>query len=52
LSLVAAEAGATLTHVKPHGALYNDAVNSRELADLIAKAISATVPGAAFVGLP
>ena len=52
MSLVAAEAGATLTHVKPHGALYNDAVNSRELADLIAKAISATVPGAAFVGLP
>jgi UPF0271 protein len=52
LNSVAREIGATLAHVKPHGALYNDAVNDRELADIIARAISATVPGAAFVGLP
>jgi len=52
LNSVVTEAGATLTHVKPHGALYNDAVNDRELADIIASAISATVPNAAFVGLP
>jgi UPF0271 protein len=52
LNSVAREFGATLAHVKPHGALYNDAVNDRELADIIARAISATVPGAAFVGLP
>jgi UPF0271 protein len=52
LNTVAREIGATLAHVKPHGALYNDAVNDRELADIIARAISATVPGAAFVGLP
>ena len=48
----AEEQGATLTHVKPHGALYNDAVNDRELADLVAGCVAATVPGAAFVGLP
>jgi len=52
LHSVVLEAGAVLTHIKPHGALYNDAVNDRELADLIARAISATVPDAAFVGLP
>ena len=52
MNSVAREIGATLAHVKPHGALYNDAVNDRELADIIARAISATVPGAAFVGLP
>ncbi len=52
LNSVAREIGATLTHVKPHGALYNDAVNDRELADTIARAISTIVPGAAFVGLP
>ena len=52
LNGLALEAGTMLAHVKPHGALYNDAVNDRELADVIASAISATVPDAAFVGLP
>jgi UPF0271 protein len=52
LNAIVIEAGATLSHVKPHGALYNDAVNDRELADIIAGAISAAVPDAAFVGLP
>jgi len=52
LNSIVTASGAVLTHVKPHGALYNDAVNDRELADLIASAISATVPDAAFVGLP
>jgi len=52
LNSVVTEAGAALTHVKPHGALYNDAVNDRELADIIASAISARAPNAAFVGLP
>ena len=52
LNALAIDAGAELSHVKPHGALYNDAVNNRELADLIARAILAGVPGAAFVGLP
>ena len=52
LKSVAGEAGAQLSHVKPHGALYNDAVNDRTLADLIARAVLAAVPDAAFVGLP
>ena len=46
------EQGATLVHIKPHGALYNDAVNERELADMVASCIAAAAPGAAFVGLP
>ena len=52
LKSIAAEQGVTLTHVKPHGALYNDAVNDRELADLVVDAIAVSVPDAAFVGLP
>jgi len=52
LDAIAAENGATLTHVKPHGALYNDAVQDRQLADLIVSAVQATLPGVAFVGLP
>jgi len=51
VSLVATQ-GSQIAHVKPHGALYNDAVQNRELADVIAAAILATVPEAALVGLP
>ena len=46
------EQGATLVHIKPHGALYNDAVNDRELAGMVAGCVAAAAPGAAFVGLP
>jgi len=52
LASIANELGAALVHIKPHGALYNDAVNDRELADLIAACIATATPGAAFVGLP
>ena len=52
LNLVAREQGVTLAHVKPHGALYNDAVNDLELAELVASCITAAAPGAAFIGLP
>jgi UPF0271 protein len=52
LASITAEQGVAISHVKPHGALYNDAVNDRELADVIATAILATVPEVAFVGLP
>ena len=52
LAAVARAHGASLTHVKPHGALYNDAVNDRELSDLIARATGEALPGAAFYGLP
>ncbi len=47
----AEKAGVALTHVKPHGQLYNDAADSAALAGLIAKAIADTLPGAAYVGL-
>lgn len=51
LADIAAELGTPLTHVKPHGALYNDACNDSELADVIARVV-AEVPGApAFVGM-
>ncbi len=40
-----------LTHVKPHGQLYNDAADDLHLAALIAKVIAQTLPDAAYVGL-
>ena len=40
----AARLGATVTHVKPHGTLYTDAVVDTELADIIASVV-AEVPG-------
>ena len=52
LIVAANEQGTTLTHVKPHGALYNDAVNDAELARTIASAIAEVIPDAAMVGLP
>ena len=51
LADIAAELGARFTHVKPHGALYNDAVHDAELADVIAR-VTAEAPGApAFMGM-
>jgi UPF0271 protein len=52
LLAVAATQGATLVHVKPHGALYNDAVNDRALAETIVAAIIEAAPQASLVGLP
>lgn len=52
LASIANELGAALVHIKPHGALYNDAVNDRELADLVAGCVATAAPGTAFVGLP
>jgi 5-oxoprolinase (ATP-hydrolysing) subunit A len=40
LAEVAASCGARLTHVKPHGALYNQAVKNRELAAAIAEGVA------------
>lgn len=51
LSVIASEEGVPLTHVKPHGALYNQAAARREIADAIARAIVAHDPGLALVGL-
>lgn len=39
LAAIAAANGGKLAHVKPHGALYNDAAKDRALADAIASAI-------------
>jgi len=52
LADIVAGTGLELSHVKPHGALYNDAVGDVELASIIATSISTTAPGAAMVGLP
>jgi len=43
--------GATLRHVKPHGALYNDAVKDRELAAAIAAAVIETDADLVMFGL-
>ncbi len=51
LADAAAQMGARLSHVKPHGALYNDAVRDSDLADIIAR-VTAEAPGEpAFVGM-
>jgi UPF0271 protein len=39
LETIARANGVRLTHVKPHGALYNDAANDRRLADAIVAAV-------------
>ncbi len=45
------ESGATLRHVKPHGALYNDAAKDQELAAAIAAAVSKTDRDLVMFGL-
>ena len=48
---IAAQLGAKLAHVKAHGALYNDAIASSRLADVIAR-VTAEAPGSpALVGM-
>lgn len=51
LADIAAELGARIAHVKPHGALYNDAVRDRELADIIARVVAEAPGSPAFVGM-
>ncbi len=41
-----------LTHVKPHGALYNAAARDAALAMLVVDAVGASLPGGALVGPP
>jgi 5-oxoprolinase (ATP-hydrolysing) subunit A len=43
LAAIAATCGAKLVHVKPHGALYNQAVKNRELAEAIAEGVKKAV---------
>jgi 5-oxoprolinase (ATP-hydrolysing) subunit A len=51
LADVAATCGARLVHVKPHGALYNQAVRNRELAAAIAKGVARWSRDVVLVGL-
>lgn len=52
LRAFAAAAGSDLRHVKPHGALYNDAAKNPALARGIARAVRAAGGGLVLVGLP
>ncbi|MEM9939635.1 MAG: 5-oxoprolinase subunit PxpA [Pseudomonadota bacterium] len=49
---LAGESDVALTHLKPHGALYNRAAVDPKRADLIVRVARETLPGAALVGPP
>jgi UPF0271 protein len=51
LADVAAQYHANITHVKPHGALYNQAVHNRELAGAIAAGVGRWTRNIVLVGL-
>jgi 5-oxoprolinase (ATP-hydrolysing) subunit A len=51
LAEVAAKCGAKLVHVKPHGAIYNQAVKNRELAKAIAKGVAKYSKNLVLMGL-
>lgn len=52
LNQIAVDEGLTLSHLKPHGALYNMAAKDPELADQITEALLAVIPTASLVGPP
>lgn len=49
---IAGELGARLRHLKPHGALYNDAAGDAELADIVARVASELPGDVCLVGPP
>jgi UPF0271 protein len=51
LGKIAESCGAPVVHVKPHGALYNQAVKNRELADAIARGVALWRRDVVLVGL-
>ncbi|MEN9564218.1 MAG: hypothetical protein RIR73_2462 [Chloroflexota bacterium] len=51
LAVIAKEEGVTLTHVKPHGALYNQSAKDMELASAIARAVKTVSVDLILVGL-
>jgi UPF0271 protein len=51
LAAVAAECGATIAHVKPHGALYNQAVRNRVIARAVATGVARWRRDVSLVGL-
>ena len=52
LAEIAASEDSFIAYVKPHGALYNDAVKDPDKADLIAELIAAIDPELIFMGAP
>ncbi len=52
ISAIARAEGATLRHVKPHGALYNMSVRRGDIAEAIARAVAAFDAGLMLMGLP
>lgn len=52
LLTIAGKASVRVGHVKPHGALYNDAARDRELADAICCSVRALDPTLSIVGPP
>lgn len=52
LAAIAAAQGVRVSHVKPHGALYNMAARDADLADAIARAIASVDPSLKLFGLP
>jgi 5-oxoprolinase (ATP-hydrolysing) subunit A len=51
LQRIAQECGASIDHVKAHGALYNQAARDREIARAIAEGVRRACPNAILVGL-
>lgn len=52
LAEIAAAEGVRLSHVKPHGALFNVAARSRPIADAVARATASIDPTLILFGLP
>lgn len=52
LQSIATDAGAQLSHVKPHGALYTDAAREPAVAELLLAVVQQCAPHAAVVGPP
>lgn len=52
LQAICQDLGATLEHVKPHGALYNRAAKDEACAQAIARAVHAISPNLVLMGLP
>ena len=52
LSEIASKETSRVSYIKPHGALYNDAVNDPEKADILADVISTIDPALIFMGAP
>lgn len=51
LDAIARQEGVRLTHIKPHGALYNDLADREEMARTVANALHRRFPSLALVGL-